>query len=218
MMLGRHTIAHNRQNAYKHGDCYHWHLGVLKKDPNVNMIAQNLLTGEVWVTLLKADAIRDFSVNQDKYVKSKTQMSMFNLIMGEGLLSSDGAKWKRHRKLTTQVMHYEYYQSMIPVILEVARNVFSDIIKENKLENVQIRHVYESITAEMVGRIFFGDSLSKIKIFEGNTPIQELSHLLYHIGTETSSPSYLLFGLWFVKAGILPKYRRLMNRNNTFME
>jgi cytochrome P450 len=218
LMLGKNIVAYHRQNAVKHGDFFHWHLAAIKANPDLNMIAHNYIHGEVLLTLLKADAIRDFSVNQDKYVKSMTALGIYNLMLGDGLLSSDGAKWKRHRKLTAQVMHYEYYQSMIPVILEVGRDVFGKLIKENKLENVHIKNAYYSISAELVGRIFFGDSLSQAKVFDDHNPIEELSELIYLMGMESANLWYFIFGIRLVKAGIIPRQRKLVNKIQRFME
>jgi cytochrome P450 family 4 subfamily V len=213
---GKSTTSYHRKNAEKHGDYFYWYDEAIKKNPNLKMAVRNEFH-MIMVFLLSPDTIRDFAMNEDKYRKSKL-MDLYLTIGGEGVFFLYGNKWKKHRKITTQVMHFEFYQDMILIILDTAKSKFDSLIKNDKLKDVSMRPFFESITAELVGKIFFGDSISEAGMINGTTVMLELASLILELGYETYKAWNVLLGSWFIKAGILPRHKRLMNRIQNFTE
>ena len=49
--------------------------------------------------------------------------SIDNFVAGEGLATSNGEKWKRHRKMLTQAFHFDILKQYIPVYSEVCKKL-----------------------------------------------------------------------------------------------
>ena len=49
--------------------------------------------------------------------------SIDNFVAGEGLATSNGEKWKRHRKMLTQAFHFDILKQYIPVYSEVCNKL-----------------------------------------------------------------------------------------------
>jgi cytochrome P450 len=58
--------------------------------------------------------------------------------MGKGLFLAEGDMWKKHRKVVSFAFHYNYLQKMIPYIVSITNDHYKSLIKDKKLNNVDI--------------------------------------------------------------------------------
>lgn len=69
------------------------------------------------------------------------------MIGGEhGILFSEGAQWKRHRKLISGAFHFEFLKKMIPTIVTTTNEVFTDEIDAHIDKKIDLMEMFESIT------------------------------------------------------------------------
>ena len=114
----------------------------------------------VIVILCQPNLIKEFISAQDKYYeKAQLIKSLTNILMKDGLLLSEKAQWKRHRKIVSSVFHFEFLKQMIPMVIETTNELLDEVVKRSDLSSVPIMDEIQNITGEVVGRSFFGKSL-----------------------------------------------------------
>lgn len=190
-----------------HGDFFWNFKQQLKKNPKLKAIGGNLLDA-AQIYLCDADAIADYYKQPEKYVRSTRSITLFKLLVGEGLATSEGEFWKRHRKIVSKSLHYSFIKEIIPDIAQITSRILEDL-KQKGLEDVEAMSVFEQITGAVTERLFFGMAFNEYKI-RGVPLTKIVNDLSYRIGDELSTSFYTLFGKNGVCQGILPRHKRLM--------
>jgi len=180
-----------------------------EENPNVRAFASNL-GSKGTLALVEPGLIKEFLLKQDgNYVKAESYMDLYKCLVGTGLVTSEGETWKKHRKIVSNVFHFDFIKEAVPSIIETTREFF-DKLKTKDLNNVDIMKEFEKIAGEIVGKVFFGQQFSKYSLHG-----QPFIEYIYKVGmplVEESLGIYNnLFGAWFVKAGFLRKHREIMN-------
>jgi len=102
-------------------------------------------------------------------------------------------------------------KSFTPTIVESVRKAF-DNIEKNPLDNVKILAEFHKITDEVIGRLFFGEDLSKLN-FEGEAIMPALGKIIDEVLVANKSPLRLLLGdALFEKTPIIQNIARKMRR------
>jgi len=110
--------------------------------------------------------IREFYQRQDCYQKVRLSPQLYE-IGKTGLFMAEGQVWKQHRKLISNVFHFDFIKDKIPLMVNTSRELFDKIIEENKangLKNIDLMTEIQKITGEILGRMFFGENLNQYKI------------------------------------------------------
>jgi cytochrome P450 len=210
--------AFHKANVFKHGDFFHWHKQTIKKDPNIKIVTANIFD-KCSITLWDPALIKDFNTKHEKYYeKSPLMRAVPSMLFGKGLVFSEGASWRRHRRIISQAFHYEFYQEMIPVIKRIAQTHFTKLAQRENLKAVELRHEFENITGQVMSQIFFGDSLSEAGLINGKDPTNELSEISSEVFAESIGVSSIVLGAWFIKMGVLPKHKLLMTRMQNYLK
>lgn len=100
------------------------------------------LFGTVYLHIIDPKMIQDFKMNPDNYKKNEKLLQIYYEDLGEGLLYAHGKQWKKHRKLTSTVFHFEFLKSNIPVVKNIAKQVFEGVSKES-LERVDLMDKFQ---------------------------------------------------------------------------
>ena len=162
------------------------------------------------ITLFEPALIKAFSLNTENYVKDTAFLELYFSLLGRGLVTSEGARWKAQRKLLSNVFNFEYLKLVLPTVKTTVHQGLNDI-KSTSLQNVNIMDVFQRITGETVGKIFFGAQLNHHQV-HGQPLTITLASLIADVGTLTLSPERMILGDWILKKGILPKHRKLNKR------
>lgn len=210
-VIGNYKACIDGQNS--HSDFY-WSLKQqVKANPKLKALGGNLIdTAQIY--LIDPETITAFYKQQDKYTKSTAGLDMFKLFIGDGLVTTDGEFWKRHRKVISATFHYDFLKKIIPDIGQIANQLLEGF-KQKNIEEMGIMAAFESITGEVVGRLFFGTKFSEYHI-EGEAVTSFMSRIGARIGAEIFSTPYLLFGTRVIRMGILPRHSKLMEDLNKF--
>jgi cytochrome P450 len=99
------------------------------------------------------------AANQDNYVKAFTYRPLRALI-GDGLLTSEGDRWRRHRRLIQPVFSRRQVAAFGPAMTDAARRLTArwDTFAEGTVINVAGQ--MSAVTLDIVGRALFGCDLS----------------------------------------------------------
>jgi cytochrome P450 len=99
------------------------------------------------------------AANQDNYVKAFTYRPLRALI-GDGLLTSEGDRWRRHRRLVQPVFSHRHVTEFAPVMTGSAQRLAA---RWDRLANgtvINLAGQMGALTLEIVGVALFGSDLS----------------------------------------------------------
>ena len=103
--------------------------------------------------LFKPEYIRHvLKDNHANYVKSE-EYRIFQRVLGEGLLTSDGEKWRQMRKIVAKEFHTQRVDEYLPLIRDVARKTLSEL---HHGEVQDVNRIFKETTLSLACQIFFG--------------------------------------------------------------
>jgi cytochrome P450 len=94
--------------------------------------------------------------HQDNYVKAITYRPL-RAFLGDGLLTAEGARWQRHRRLVQPVFSHRHIQPFGPVIVAAARNRFAQWTSGITID---VADEMRTLTMDVIGRVLFGSELA----------------------------------------------------------
>jgi cytochrome P450 len=99
------------------------------------------------------------AANQDNYVKAVTYRPLRALI-GDGLLTSEGDRWRQHRRLIQPVFSRRHVATFGPVMTDAARRLAArwDSVPDGAEINVAAQ--MNAVTLDIAGQALFGSDLS----------------------------------------------------------
>jgi len=95
--------------------------------------------------------------HQDRYVRSFTYRPL-KAFLGNGLITSEGAVWERHRGLVQPVFSHRLVQSFAPAIVDATRNRVAHWAPG---ATIDIAIEMLTLTMDVIGRVLFGIDLSR---------------------------------------------------------
>ncbi|XP_038062434.1 cytochrome P450 4B1-like [Patiria miniata] len=145
---GAHWLAgHTNQGPYDPG--FQWLLDTVAAFPR----AYTLWNGPVPMpTLVHPDTIKPLLTSPTGSVKSPLYL-LFDDWIGKGLALSDGALWKRHRRLLTGSFHFDVLKTYVPVYNECVEVLLGKMVKlaaEGK--PMQVEHELGQCTFDIILR------------------------------------------------------------------
>ncbi|MGB3605601.1 MAG: cytochrome P450 [Psychroserpens sp.] len=147
--------------------------------------------------------------NQRNYVKSKIQTEDLVKYVGEGLLTSEGEKWKKQRKMMQPAFHKSQLENLINGMRETIIAQFA-VIKPNG--TLDVFPVLNDLAFQTVVKSLFTKA-AKIEDMERLQFITEANQKM--LVKELRQP-YL--GWWFNLSGTLDKYLNLAQEARTILK
>eukprot|EP00742_Colponemidia_sp_Colp-10_P010099 GILJ01011065.1.p1 GENE.GILJ01011065.1~~GILJ01011065.1.p1 ORF type:complete len:514 (+),score=93.99 GILJ01011065.1:26-1543(+) len=92
------------------------------------------------------------------YLKPRDSASMLRRVIGEGMLLSEGEKWKRHRKMLTPAFHFTSLKQMIPMMVRCTKRGLDKLqLKIQQGEKLHdVSRVFSNLTLDIIGSSSFG--------------------------------------------------------------
>ncbi|MBO0849315.1 MAG: cytochrome P450 [Pseudonocardia sp.] len=94
--------------------------------------------------------------HQDRYVKAFTYRAL-RTFFGDGLLTSEGDTWRRHRRLVQPVFGRRHVQAFAPAMVAAANDRAATWANR---EPIDLAAEMRTLTMDIVGRVLFGTSLT----------------------------------------------------------
>ncbi|WP_051579775.1 cytochrome P450 [Pseudonocardia acaciae] len=94
--------------------------------------------------------------HQDRYAKAFTYRALKTFI-GDGLLTSEGDTWRRHRRLVQPVFSRRHVQAFAPTMVASATARAATWARR---ESIDIATEMRTLTMDVVGRVLFGTDLA----------------------------------------------------------
>jgi cytochrome P450 len=99
------------------------------------------------------------AANQDNYVKAFTYRPLRALI-GDGLLTSEGDRWRQHRRLIQPLFSHRHVATFGPVMTDAARRLTARWDELPDGTEINVAAQMSGVTLDIVGRALFGSDLS----------------------------------------------------------
>lgn len=194
----------------KNGDFFHFVLQKTKEDPNIKCWATNLSSKTV---LHVADnlMLKDFYGRHEVYKKSKDFMGTFYDLMDNGMLVTEGQKWKTQRRTVSSVFHYDFLKENTPLIQKICIDHLDKLAQKKDLTNYQVGCDFQEIMGDIMGKLFFGNDMSKYEV-EGEVLARALPHVVEDCFAVNNDPFRLLFGTGYIRLGLTAKHRSVLRR------
>jgi cytochrome P450 len=94
--------------------------------------------------------------HQDRYAKAFTYRPL-RAFLGDGLLTSEGTTWQRHRRLVQPVFAHRHVQSFVPAIVTAATDRAAGWVSATPLD---LAAEMRTLTMDIIGRVLFGTNLA----------------------------------------------------------
>ena len=158
-----------------------------KENRKMLLLVSSALTLELIASVNIHDPalIKEFYSNADNYVKDTLFFQIFVKLWGKNLITSEGKEWKTQRKVLSSAFHFEFFKSILPMIQKTTQETFQNLQKTS-MKDVNIMDVYQEITGEVVGKIFFGEQLNQYSL-EGKLLTLALGEILTELGALNSN-------------------------------
>jgi PHYB activation tagged suppressor 1 len=78
------------------------------------------------LVLLDPQLIKEFLTKHELYIKDPSLLLLLREICGDGLVVSHGESWKRKRRLTSSVFHFDFLREIIPEIVSTANQLLDE--------------------------------------------------------------------------------------------
>jgi cytochrome P450 len=114
-----------------------------------------------FITIHDPEDIRHVLVgNHRNYVKSRNYQGM-KMVLGEGLVTSDGDHWRRQRKLAQPGFHRERLAGFVDTMVECTRDRIEAWGSRDGDTPVDVHHEMMELTFRIVGRTLFSMELGE---------------------------------------------------------
>ncbi|XP_057509091.1 cytochrome P450 CYP749A22-like isoform X2 [Actinidia eriantha] len=104
--------------------------------------------------------------NKEKAYRKTETVGYLKKLFGDGLLTSEGEKWAKQRKLANHAFHAQSLKNMIPAMIESVEMML-ERWKQHESKEIEVYEEFRILTSEIISRTAFGSSYLEGKdIFE----------------------------------------------------
>ena len=201
-----------RQNFSKNNDTMYGNKVFSREHPGKKFVVTNLNTKTLFV-LHNSEYIKEYLQRHELYQLGEVGKIAY-FLLGPGLLLSNGTTWKRHRKIISSCFHYEFLKSSAGPAQKVTREFFAKTTPA-ELKDYQAIYEIQKITAEVVGRLFFGERLNNYT-FRGKVLTTALANLQAELISYSRTYLAVLFGANVMHMTFIPKVAELRSKITEF--
>lgn len=148
--------ANHQADLEPHGDVYYSAFKRIEANPNIRALFFPLMTG-VRINLYDPELIKEFFANYSKFIKDPEMFAPLPSLVRNGLVFTEGEKWKSQRKLISQVFHFDYMNACIPIINRKCLEWIDSYCRDGTQVFLDVKKTMKMYTSRVIWRMFFGE-------------------------------------------------------------
>jgi hypothetical protein len=117
---------------------------------------------------------------KDVFTMPQIQFQFASVLMGKGLITTEGEEWALHRQIVNPAFHQEKLKAMVPIMEKCASSMANEW--EEKVKDgggcveLEVSHYMANVTADIIAHTAFGSSYEKgRKVFEHQLSLFKLT-------------------------------------------
>ncbi|XP_024989501.1 cytochrome P450 CYP749A22-like [Cynara cardunculus var. scolymus] len=126
---------------------------------------------EAMLVVTEPVILKEIMSNREISMGKQDMGPIMKKIVGEGLISSEGDKWAKQRKIANHAFHAERLKNMVPAMVQSVDMMLTRW-KEAGNEEMDVYEEFRILTSEVISRTAFGSSYE-----EGKQVFQKLGEL-----------------------------------------
>ncbi|KAK4598909.1 hypothetical protein RGQ29_016097 [Quercus rubra] len=162
--------------------------------PWVNKYGKNFLQWSgprAQLVLTEPELIKEILNNRDNAFQKQKGEDFIKKLLGDGLVTSEGEKWAKMRKLANSAFHAESLKNMIPAMI-ASVEVMLERWKHHEGKEIEVFEEFRQLTSELISRTAFGSSY-----LEGENIFQMLMKLTLLTSRNTHKLKFPGIGEYF---------------------
>ncbi|XP_075213713.1 cytochrome P450 4C1-like [Lycorma delicatula] len=167
------------------------------------------------IILQSPDAVQAVLSRKFKHSEKGFIYKGFGPLLGEGLITSKGEKWHKHRKLITPTFHFNILESFLEVLVARTGDFMVDLqeaLESSTEKYIDINPYTQQLTLDFICETAMGQTSNRNK---KHAEIVTAIHKLEEIGVYRIIHPWLLFSdwlfLWTAKAKEEQKYKKILH-------
>ncbi|XP_022726726.1 cytochrome P450 CYP749A22-like [Durio zibethinus] len=149
----------------------------------INIYGKNYLTWEgtqAQLVISEPELAKEVLKNSDGSFPKKKAENFIYKILGDSLVTTEGEKWARQRKLANHAFHGESLKSMNPAIIAAVETMLEKW-KGQEGKEIEVSQQFRLLTSEVISRTAFGSCyLEGEKIFQMLIKLSILASRNFH--------------------------------------
>lgn len=117
-----------------------------------------------WLVVTIDYEFTEYLYSSTTHIDKSDQYNLFYGWLGDGLLTSTGTKWKKHRKAITPSFHFSILQQFIEIFENVGNNLITKLESEEGKDSVEISKIISLYALDVICEAAMG---VKVNALEG---------------------------------------------------
>ncbi|WRX20019.1 Cytochrome P450 - like 10, partial [Theobroma cacao] len=135
----------------------------------INIYGKNYLFWDgiqAQVAITEPELVKEVLKNSEKAFPKQKPPIYVSRLLGDGLVTTEGEKWAKQRKLANYVFHGESLKNMTPAVIASVERMLEQW-KGQEGKEIEVFQEFRLLTSEVISRTAFGSSyLEGKKIFD----------------------------------------------------
>ncbi|XP_066260171.1 cytochrome P450 4d8-like [Euwallacea similis] len=122
-----------------------------------------------WILVTVDYDLMEMVLSSSVHISKSNHYDFLYNWLGQGLLTSNGDKWKSHRKIITPAFHFSILQGFLPVFDSVGNNLVKKLRKEIGKSSLEISNLLSLFTLDVICETAMGTKINALDSYSSES-------------------------------------------------